>query len=227
VRVQMPDRTDHNDQPLTSKPVPVMQIASLAKKSFAVPRKGTNVLMLKLPNGTSNYAVVGSFYTSENPPPVTDPLLDYCEWEGGHKQTFDANQDADVFLKQEFKGGWDATIKKDVNLTTTDGAKFNVVADGDVLVKSANANVNVESPTGTVTIKQQTIDQQATTIKLTGHVVIVGDITHTGNITTSGTHTDVHGLHTGATREVDDLRARIEALEIRLTQLEGAHKNGD
>src|SRR5262252_8149857 len=150
VRVMMPDRLDHNDKPLISKPIPIMQIAAKSKKSFAVPRIDDDVLVMKLPNGTSNYAVVGTFYTSKKPPPVTDPLLDYTEWEGGHKQTFDANEDADVFLKQEFKGGWDATIKKDVSLKTTDGAKFNIEADGDVLVKSATGNIDISSPTGTV-----------------------------------------------------------------------------
>ena len=226
VRVIMPDRVDHEGNPLISKPVPVMMIASKAKKSFAVPRLNDNVVLVKLPNGTSNYMVVGSFYTSKDPPPVTDPLLDYTEWEGGHKQTIDANEDAEVFLKQDFKGGWDATIKKDVNLKTTDSAKFNIEADGDVLVKSATGNVNVESPTGTVTIKQQTIELQATTIRLTGAVEIVGQITHTGSMTTSVTHVDSVGPHMSALRE-SELLARIEALEARVailaTTLEQRH----
>lgn len=219
VRVLLPDRVDHEGTPLNTKPIPVLQVASQAKRSFAVPRINDQVVLIKLANGTSDYLVVGSFYTTSNKPPVSDPLLDYTEWEGGHTQKFDANDGADVFLTQDFKGGWQGTFKKDVNLQTTDSAKFNVVADGDVLVKSANANVNVESPTGTVTIKQQTIDQQATTIKLTGHVVIVGDITHTGNMVTSGHHTDVVGHHTATARE-SELLQRIEALEARVIQLE-------
>jgi phage baseplate assembly protein gpV len=164
--------------------------------------------------------VIGSFYTKKNPPPVKDPLLDYTIWEGGHTEKRDANDGADVFLTQDFKGGWDATIKKDVNLKTTDSAKFNIEADGDVLVKSAQGNINVESPTGTVTIKQQTIDQQATTIKLTGHVIITGQITHDGNMTTTGHHVDAAGHHTTSTREADELRARVDELERRLSLLE-------
>lgn len=222
VRVIMKDRVDHEDNPLISKPVPVMQIASTAKKSFAVPRVKDMVLMVKLPNGTSNYAVVGSFYSKKNPPPVKDPLLDYTEWEGGHIEKRDANEDADVFLTQDFKGGWDATIKKDVNFKTTDSAKFNIEADGDVLVKSASGNINVESPSGTITIKQQKIVLDATDIELKGAVKITGAIDHTGNMETHGVHHDNKGYHTNAARE-EELIARIEALEARVTQLEGRH----
>jgi hypothetical protein len=32
--------------------------------------------------------VLGSFYIKRNPPPVTDPKLDYTEWEGGHTQKY-------------------------------------------------------------------------------------------------------------------------------------------
>jgi phage baseplate assembly protein gpV len=212
VRVIMPDRVDHKGTPLISKPVPVLQVASEAKRSFAMPRVSTPVAMFKLASGTSDYLVVGSFYTENDPPPVTDPKLDYTEWEGGHKQTFDANEDAEVFLKQEFNGGWDATIKKDVNFKTTDSAKFNIEADGDVLVKSATGNVNVESPTGTVTIKQQTIDLQATTIKLTGHVIVNGAIDQTG------VHHDNLGYHT--TGREANLEQRIALLERKLVRLE-------
>lgn len=214
VRVMMPDRLDHNDKPLISKPIPIMQIAAKSKKSFAVPRIDDDVLVIKLPNGTSNYSVVGSFYTSKKPPPVTDPLLDYTEWEGGHKQTFDANEDADVFLKQEFKGGWDATIKKDVSLKTTDGAKFNIEADGDVLVKSATGNIDISSPTGTVKIEQQTIELTATTIKLTGHVVIVGAMDQSG-----GVHHDPNGFHTTGMERIEELEKRVARLERLVSQL--------
>jgi phage baseplate assembly protein gpV len=123
VRVIFPDRTDHNGQPLISRPIPILQIASLAKRSFAVPRLNDNVVCVKLPNGTSNYLVVGSYYTSKDPPPVTDPKLDYTEWEGGHIEKRDANDGADVFLTQDFKGGWNCTVKKDINIKTTNGAK--------------------------------------------------------------------------------------------------------
>src|SRR5262245_36967918 len=106
VRIIMPDRLDHNGQPLITKPIPVLQISAGGKKQFAMPRLDQNALVVKLPNSTSNYAAIGFFYTTKLPPPVTDPKLDYTEWEGGHIQKFDANDDADVFLTWDFKGGW-------------------------------------------------------------------------------------------------------------------------
>jgi phage baseplate assembly protein gpV len=212
VRVLMPDRIDHEGTPLNSKPIPVLQVASQAKKSYAIPRLDTNVVVVKLANATSDYLVIGSFYTSKDPPPVSDPKLDYTEWEGGHIQKFDANDDAEIFLTQDFKGGWKATVKKDIDIKTTDGGKASIVSDGDMLIKSASGNVNVESPTGTVTIKQETIELQATTIKLTGHVVV------TGNIDESGVHHDNLGYHTSG-READ-LTQRVALLEKRLTEMQ-------
>jgi phage baseplate assembly protein gpV len=219
VRVIMPDRLDADDNPLISKPVPVLQIASQAKKSFAVPRIDDNVMMVKLANGTSNYAVIGSFYTSKRPPPVTDPLLDYTEWEGGHIEQRDANEDADVFLTQDFKGGVKTTVKKDIEIKTTDGGKMSMTSDGDMLVKSATGDVNVESPSGAVNIKQKTINLEADTINLKGHVVITGALDHTGEHRTNGHHIDSTGPHAGGAREAE-LEARVKRLEILLGALE-------
>jgi phage baseplate assembly protein gpV len=207
VRVLLPDRVDHQEQPLITKPIPVLQMASLAKKSFAIPRLNDNVVLVKLPNGTSNYMVIGSFYTSKDPPPVTDPKLDYTEWEGGHIQKFDANDGADVFLTQDFKGGWKATVKKDIDIKTTDGGKVSIEGDGDVLMKSATGNINVESPTGTVTIKQQTIELQAAEIKLTGLVTINGAMNQTG------IHQDSNGFHVSGAERIAELERRVAALE--------------
>jgi len=212
VGVIMPDRLDHEETPLNTKPIPVLQVCSTAKKQYAIPRLNTNVVLMKLANATSDYLVVGSFYTTKDPPPVTDPKLDYTEWEGGHTQKFDANDNADVFLTQDFKGGWKATIKKDIDIKTTDSGKVSIVGDGDVLVKSANANVNVESPNGTVTIKQKTITLQADTINLIGHVVV------TGNIDETGVHHDNLGYHT--TGREADLAQRVAMLEKKLARLE-------
>lgn len=225
VRVSMPDRVDHEGQPLITKPIPVMQVASAAKRSFAMPRLNDNLVLIKLPNGTSNYMAVGSFYTKKDPPPITDPKVDYCEWEGGHIEKHDANTDengkasSDVFLTQDFKGGWDATIKKDVNFKTTDSAKFNIESDGHCTIKSANGDVNIQSPSGKVNIEQQEI-------VLKGTVKIEGNIEHTGDMRTSGHHVDAAGVHTGGLREgerIAKLEAHVQALEIRLAKLEASH----
>jgi len=210
VRCILPDRLDENNKPVITKAIPVLQISAGGKRSFAMPRIDQNVLLVKLPNSTCTYAAVGFFYTSKDKPPVTDPKLDYVEWEGGHTEKHDANDDADVFLTQDFKGGWLGTYKKDVQLKTTDSAKFNIEADGDMLLKSANGNIDIKSPTGTVTIEQDTIVLQATTIKLIGNIIV------TGNITEDGIHQDSNGFHTGGR----DLEARVAELEQKVQRLE-------
>jgi phage baseplate assembly protein V len=205
VRVIMPDRIDHNGTPLISKPIPVMQIASNAKKSFAMPRIGDNVMMVKLPNGTSNYAVVGSFYTSKSPPPVTDPKLDYVIYDDGSIMQFDASKGE---LTWKLKGDmlWDNeksfTLKLQTDFTLTPQGKVTINPQGDVLIQSAG-QITLES--GTINLK--------------------GNIVHTGNMTTSGHHADAKGPHAASTREDLEARvARLEALlgavEIRLAQLE-------
>jgi phage baseplate assembly protein gpV len=209
MRVIMPDKIDHTGNPLITKPVPMLQISAGGKKSFAMPRVGQNVLMVKLPNSTSSYAAIGHFYTTKVPPPVTDPMVDYCEWEGGHSEKFDANSGADPFLTQDFKGGWKATIAKAVNIATTGGAAINLTSDGDTNIKSNSGNITVNAPSGTVTIEQQNIT-------LKGTVTIQGNINHTGNMTTSGVHTDSLGHHTNAVA----LEERIAALEARIAALE-------
>jgi phage baseplate assembly protein gpV len=224
IRALLADRLDHKGNPLITRPVPVLQICAGGKKSFAMPRVGQNVFLTKLPNSTSCYAAMGFFYTSKDPPPVTDPKLDYVEWEGGHTQTHDANTDDngnpknDVFLTQDFKGGWKGTYKKDVNLNTTDSAKFNIVADGDVKINSANGNIDVQSPNGTITIEQKNIT-------LKGTVTIEGDIKHTGNMQTSGIHTAADGPHASCGLAQGELETRIATLEARLAALE-ARANG-
>lgn len=222
VRVLLADKLDHQGQPLITKPIPVWQISSGKKRSFAMPRINQNVVLVKLPTATSDYLLLGTFYTKNDPPPITDPRVDYTEWENGHTEKFDSNDDADVFLTQDFKAGWKGTFKKDVNLKTTDSAKFNIEADGDVLVKSANGNITIQSPTGTVEIEQDTIKLNGSTtieltaplIKLTGVVEIHGAMNQTG-----GVHTDPNGLHTGATRELEE---RVAALETKVAELEAA-----
>jgi phage baseplate assembly protein V len=204
VRVIMPDRVDHNDNPLISKPIPVLQIASKAKKQFAVPRVGDRVFCIKLPNGTSNYAVLGSFYTKNDPPPVTDPMLDYVEFDDGSTMQFDASNGE---LTWKIKGN--CLIDNEKDFTFKLKGDFVVEIDGDVTIKP-QGNVLIESGGD--------IDIKGTNVNLQGAMKLTGNIEHIGNINTTGTHTDVHGLHTGATRE--DLEERIAALERRMATLE-------
>jgi phage baseplate assembly protein V len=189
VRVIFPDRVDHKGQPLITKPIPVLQIASQAKKSFAVPRKGDMVAVQKMANGTSSYLVTGSFYTTANPPPVTDPMLDHCVYDDGSTKEFNASNGTESW---KLKGdvNWDNEGAFIVKL----GKGMTITPQGDVLIDAPN-------------------------IELKGALKFTGDITHQGNINTSGTHTDTRGLHTSG-KGMEDLIARVEALERRVGELE-------
>jgi len=187
----MPDRLDHEGTPLTTKAIPVLQISAGGKKQFAMPRIGQNVILLKLPNSTSSYAAINAFYTSNDPPPVKDPLLDYTIWDDGKTYVkFDANKDADPFLTWDFQGGWKATVAKDINIKTTNGAKVNIEGDGTVTVKSDSGDIVINAASGQVTIQGSSqITLTAPTIKLDGFVHT------TGNMLTDGVHTDSLGHH--------------------------------
>lgn len=193
IRAIMPDKVDHQGQPLITKPIPVLQTSAGKKRSFAMPRIGQNVLLVKLPNGTADYAAIGFFYTSKDPPPVTDPKLDYIEYDDGSTMQFDAESGT---LTWKLKGdvNWD---NEGAALLKFQG-DFTVEPTGNILLK----------PTGTVTLEASTI-------------FLKGNINHTGNMTTTGVHTDSLGHHTSSERQEDLLR-RIEALEQRVAALETA-----
>jgi len=197
LRVQMPEKVDRKGTPLITKPIPMLQVSAGGKRSFAMPRVGQNVLMVKRSNGTGDYLAVGHFYTSNDPPPVTDPMLDYTVYDDGSIKQFDAS-----------KGTETHTLKGDTNWDNQGGMLLKFVKDAEI---DSQGNITIK-PTGTCLI-------QAATIHLKGAMQFEGNITHTGNMTTSGTHTDSVGHHTAAARE-EDLLARIEALEARVLQLE-------
>jgi len=217
VRVIMPDRLDHQDQPLITKPVPVLQVASTAKKSFAVPRLDDNVFLIKLANGTSNYAVLGSFYTSKRPPPVTDPMLDYCEYDDGSTMQFNASTGE---LTWKLKGDmlWDN--EKDFTLKTKGDVVIEI--DGDITLKP-KGNISLDAD-GDIDIKAAgDLALQGATVKVTGNpITLEGALVHTtGNMTTDGHHTDAKGPHSSTEREAE-LEARVARLEERLAAIEGA-----
>src|SRR5262245_15443231 len=133
IRALLADKVDHKGTPLVTKPVPVLQTSSGGKKSFTMPRVGQNVVLIKLPNGTGNYLPVGYFYTKNDPPPVTDPKLDYCIYDDGSIKQFDANSGTETNKFKgdtiwEHEGGMTATLKKAVSFKT----------DGDFTIEAPN-----------------------------------------------------------------------------------------
>lgn len=191
VRCIMPDRVDHKGEPLITKPIPVLHPAATGKRSFQIPRVGTNVVLVKLPNSTCSYAVLASFYTTSDPPPVTDPKLDYCQYDDGSVMQFNA---ANGQLDWNLKGDYNYAGEKD----------FNVKNKGNLGI-TPEKDVNIK-PQGKVLI-------EASEIKLKGHVVVEGAMDQTG-----GNHTDPLGHHSSG-REAQ-LEERVAALERRMAQLE-------
>src|SRR5499427_10728865 len=192
IRVIMPDKIDHTGQPLITKPIPMLQVSAGGKRSFAMPRIGQNVLMVKRSNGTGDYLAVGHFYTSNDPPPVTDPMLDYTVYDDGSIKQFDAS-----------KGTETHTLKGDT-VWNNDG-KAQLSFKGDVLIHS-DGTVTIEGPTQ---------------IHLKGPMKFEGDITHIGNMSTTGIHTAADGPHAscGLAERDSVLDNRIKLLEATIVQL--------
>ena len=60
-----------------------------------------------------------------------------------------------------------------------------------------------------------------TTIILTAPLVVINaNIQHTGNMNTTGVHTDANGIHGSFAREIEDLKERVRALEVRVQAME-------
>lgn len=193
VRVLLPDRLDHEGTPLNTKPIPVLQVASQAKKSYAIPRLNDQVVLIKLANGTSDYLVVGSFYTTSNKPPVSDPMLDYVEYDDGSTMQFNASNGE---LTWKLKGNmlWDN--EKDFTFKTKGNILIEI--DGDITAKP-DGNIDVQAG-GDVDIKADgdTVIQAAN-ITLRGNITLDGNVYTTANMQTLGIHQDSAGFHTGAT----------------------------
>jgi phage baseplate assembly protein V len=196
VRVLFPDRTDHEGTQLVSKPVPVMQQSAGHKRSYAMPRVGQNCVMARLANSTSDYVMLGTFYTTSDPPPVEDPKLDYVIYDDGSIQQFNAETGT---LDWKLKG--DMNFENEGGMSTKLKKGYTLEIEGDVLIKAPN-------------------------IKLEGAMEFKGDIDHTGNMTTHGHHTDDAGTHQNAMREsellarIQKLEAHMAATEERLAKLE-------
>jgi|SRR5215471_2761363 len=199
VRVILPQKKDHQGTPLVTRKIPVMQIATAAKRQFAVPRLGTPVALIKLANGTSDYFVVGSFYTPTHPPPVTDPKLDYTIYDDGSIIKIDANDGAAVTLTWDLKGGVSITTQKDININAQGSAKVTVNAASDISLVSSGGKAIVQA----------------------SEIDLIGDIVHTGGMTTSGIHNAADGPHSSCGLAQGELENRIAAIEQRLAALDG------
>jgi phage baseplate assembly protein V len=177
---------------LISKWLPIKQPGARATMMFQVPKIGNDVNVTMLPNGSEDGFVDGSFYNEKNPPPASVDI------DTRHFKT----EDGSIIEYREI----DSTFNLDAS-AATNGARSG--SGGAVLVTAGDVTVTAS---GKAWIK-------GSPITLEGPMEFKGDITHTGNMTTSGTHTDANGIHMGG-KEVDDLRREIELLKERVLILE-------
>jgi phage baseplate assembly protein V len=125
-RVIRPDQQDY-----ITKQMPIMQTSASGKRSFAMPRKGANVVCLKLPNGTADGVVLGTFYTTSDPPPVSDPNLDFTEYDDGSTMSMNAST-----------GQLDWNLKGAMNMTT--GQPVTIKADKIILIGDVEIQGNLK-----------------------------------------------------------------------------------
>jgi phage baseplate assembly protein V len=204
VRVQYMDR-----QGLISYWLPVKQFGSRKTAHVYTPKIGDHVNVTMLQNGSENGFVDGSFFNKKNPPPEVDI-------------------DTRHFLTE------DGTVIEYREKDST----FNMVSVGPVIVKGTTITIegseSILEKAPTITLEGgQTVLITAPEITLNGHMTFNGDITHTGNMTTSGVHTDANGIHTGSRErerdleaEVDALKAEVAGLKDRLWALEAKVRKG-
>jgi phage baseplate assembly protein V len=190
VRVQYLDK-----QGLISKWLPIKQPGARLTMMFQVPKIGNDVNVTMLPNGSEDGFVDGSFYNEKNPPPTGIDI------DTRHFKT----EDGSIIEYREI----DSTFNLDASAATNGGGAGRAASGGAVLVTAGDVTVTTS---GKAWVK-------GAPITLEGPMEFKGDITHTGSMTTSGTHTDANGIHMGG-KEVDDLRREIDLLKERVLILE-------
>ena len=197
VRVQYMDR-----QGLISYWFPVKQFGSRKTKHHYCPKIGDHVNVNMLQNGSEHGFVDGSFFNKKNPPP-----------EG-------------IDIDTRYFGTEDGTVIEYREIDST----FNLNCVGPIAIKGTTITIDCDALTITAT-DQVTIT--APIIALNGLMQFAGDIVHTGNMTTSGVHTDANGIHMGARKrerdlevEVDELKAEVVGLKVRLWALEAKVRRG-
>lgn len=217
VRVQYLDK-----QGLISKWLQVKQPGSRLTMHYYCPKVGDDVNVTMLPNGCEDGFVDGSFFNKRNPPPA-DLDINTRHFRTEDKTTIEYREVDHTFLLDASQAG-----------TNGGGARAGEGEGGTVIVKALLVQIEAgtieETATEIIKLTAPEITETGTTIikltapeiTLTGHMTFIGDITHTGNMTTSGVHTDANGIHMGAAdrdeiailrQEVEELRTQVRTFE--------------
>ena len=199
VRVQYLDK-----QGLISKWLQVKQPGSRLTMHYYCPKVGDDVNVTMLPNGYEDGFVDGSFFNKRNPPPSGVDL------DTRHFRS----QDGSVIEYREI----DSTFNLDARGA---GTGVRTGSGGTVIVAAGLVDVSgIEKIALTAPVVEVIA---TTTIILTAPVVAInGEIVHTGNMTTSGVHTDANGIHMGSAErdEVAELRKEVGELRTQVRSFE-------
>lgn len=170
LRVVFPDKEN-----VISKPLQLIQQSGGARRSYNVPKIGQSVLCGMLANGDSDGFVIGPFYTTADPPPITDPNRQYTEFADGTKVEFN---EATKTMSVDAQGP--------INIKTAGPAT--IEAAGEITIKAPTIRLDAANViiTGSLSVEGGA----------GGDVVTIqGQIRHQGDMETSGTHRDSRGYH--------------------------------
>lgn len=127
VRVLYADRDN-----MISKPIPVLQRGALGMRSMDVPAIGSNVMVNRSSSGLEEGFVMGTLYTTENPPPQTDPNKAYVEFGEGSTVQFDP---AGGGMVLNLKSPLDVTTALTIKMTAT--GEITITSSGNVTIQGA------------------------------------------------------------------------------------------
>jgi phage baseplate assembly protein V len=182
VRLQYPDKDTVN-----SAWVPVLQHGAQGMQFVRLPRLGERMLVAHMDQGQERGIALGGLYTAASGAPTDANIADqiYLKMDDGAIFTYDpgASKLAISGVKEV-----DLQNSQDVNVTTGGNVKLTVT--GNVTLK-ASGTTDIEG--ATVTVKGPTTFSNLVTFD--AGATVIGTITHTGNMNTTGVHTDSNGHH--------------------------------
>jgi phage baseplate assembly protein V len=169
VRVQYLDKMG-----LITQWIPVKQFGSRLTMHYYCPKIGDDVNVCMLPNGSEDGFVDGSFFNAGNPPPE-DLDIDTRHFKT-EDETVVEYREKDSTFNMNCAGK--ITIHANETILIDADSWIHIIANGEIIITS-DVKVTITAPE----------------IELNGHMTFNGDITHIGNMTTSGVHTDANGIH--------------------------------
>ncbi|MCP4747974.1 MAG: phage baseplate assembly protein V [Desulfobacteraceae bacterium] len=183
VRVRIDD-ADH----MVSYELPVIFAKTLKNKAYDMPDIGEQVLCVFLPNGPEQGFVLGSFYSTQDTPPVNSANKTHYCWPDGSWIEYDRSSHT---LTANIQG--DAKISATGGLTANIGGNLNAEAGGAISVESGaavtikGASIALEGP---VTCSQTLSVKKA--IAGQGITMSEGSISADRNITCRGSNPNHH-----------------------------------